>query len=129
MKTFSDKAFVKADFTRHCVFSEKEAPVNFTRQSFYMRVTPTNLLFTHDISVTTATVSSSAGSVLCAVIALCARQAVHCVQAVLTVFCLQALRQCAVRKQGRQSCTVSRQCTVCKQCRPVLPLPFFFTSR
>jgi len=36
----------------------KQSRVNITRQNFVTRVTPENLLFTHDISSTTATFSS-----------------------------------------------------------------------
>jgi len=51
---------LERDFTRHYDFSEKQSGVNFTRQSFFKRVTPENLLGTHDISSTTATFSSLA---------------------------------------------------------------------
>jgi len=54
------KPFWKRDITRHYDFSEKQSRVNLTRKSFFTRVSPENLLVTHDISSTTATFSSLA---------------------------------------------------------------------
>jgi len=52
-------AFGKADFMCHYyVFSEKQSCVNIMRQSFVMCVKPQNLVVTHDILLTTATVAS-----------------------------------------------------------------------
>jgi len=89
MKTFSDKAFVKADITRHCVFSEKEHPWT-SRAKVFTCVSRPQISFSR-------TISRWQLPRFPAVQAVCYVQSLHSVQG----------RQCTVYKQCLQ-CSVYR---------------------
>jgi len=60
INALSHESFLKSRFTRHYVFNEKQSRVDRTLHSF-LHVSRQKVLVSHDISSTTATVSSQSG--------------------------------------------------------------------